>query len=318
MHEILQQISEDLRIPTDVLASAYKYAHSRYRIVKIPKKSGGYRIALQPAAELKPILEWLMRVAIGKMPVHRIATAFTKNGSILVNAQRHKASRYSVRVDIEAFFPSLTKLDFYRCQGKSSELLPPPMRTPEFWQFIGHTCFDRNGRLPIGYPSAPAIANVIMHELDSVLSDLVADQTRFGNAVLTRYADDFVFSTDRRGACSEFVEAMTLQLQHTTSPRLRLNTQKTRYMSRAGGSTLITGLRINNQGCVGVHPDYRDHVRLLMSLLKKNTLRQEERTSLVGHLAYIQHVDPAFFTRLSFKYDAEIEYLRHGAKIEKD
>ena len=307
MLEILQRISGDLQIPIDILESAVKYAHSRYRIIKIPKKSGGYRTALQPAVELKPILEWVLNVFIKKLPVHDISTAFMDGSSILINAQRHKASRYSVRVDIEAFFPSITKLDLYKCPR---DQVPSWACTPEFLQFVGHVCFDGNGRLPIGYATSPALANAIMHRLDSSLHALLADRSKYGNAVLTRYADDFVFSTDKRGACKTFVSAIGQILQNTTSPSLKINTKKTRYMSRAGGSTLITGLRINNQGSVGVHADYRDHVRLLMSLLEKGRLPGDEKAKLLGHLAFIQNTDPALFTRLSFKYDQQIAELR--------
>ena len=38
----------------------------------------------------------------------------------------------------------------------------------------------------------------------------------------------------------------------------------------------------------------------------------EDIPKLVGHLAYIQHVDPALFTKLSFKFYREIERIRGG------
>lgn len=136
------------------------------------------------------------------------------------------------------------------------------------------------------------------------------DIARFGHAVVTRYADDFVFSTDSRGACKEFLVELRSLLAATQSPRLSINEAKNRFMSRKGGTTLITGLRVNNDGDVGIHADYRDHVRLLLKLFSTNRLVPNERESLRGHLAFIEHADPGLFTRLSFRYYAEIAKLR--------
>ena len=91
---------------------------------------------------------------------------------------------------------------------------------------------------------------------------------------------------------------------------MRLNESKTRFMSRARGSTLITGLRVNGQGVVGVHPNYRDHVRLLVKLYAHGKLRSDDVQKLRGHLAFIEHADPRLFTRLSFKYFDKIAALR--------
>lgn len=81
-------------------------------------------------------------------------------------------------------------------------------------------------------------------------------------------------------------------------------------MSRMGGSTLITGLRINQQGNVRVHANYRDHVRLLLKHYSAGKLNAEESQKLIGHLAYLENVDPKLFTRLSFKYFLDISKLR--------
>lgn len=311
MPSISEIISTDLVIPVDLVDDAVRNAYFRYRKVTVPKRRGGSRIIVQPAAELKVIHSWLVANLLGTLPISAAATAFHTGASILKNARVHKLSQYSVRVDIKDFFPSIRSEDLLRLIEASKSKLPSWVSNSEVPQFLRKACFDRHNRLPIGYPTSPIIANAVMFDLDNELLRLIgASPMQFGQAHLTRYADDFVFSTDKIGACQSFVEAMFDALTKTTSPRLSINGPKTRFMSRKGGSTLVTGLRINQSGVVRVHPTYRDHVRLLLKLYSLGRLEAEEQQRLIGHLAHIEHVDPQLFTRLSFRYFAEISTLR--------
>jgi hypothetical protein len=218
---------------------------------------------------------------------------------------------YSVRVDLAAFFPSIRNNDLALALNAARNSRPAWVMEREVGPLIAKACFGRDGRLPIGYPTSPCIANAVMFEFDTKLSNIIATgSSRYGRAVLTRYADDFVFSTDKRGACHAFIDLLRELISKTTSPRLAINEAKTRYMSRPGGSTLVTGLRINQHGIVRVHPSYRDHVRLLLRLYSQGKLKADEHQKLRGHLAYVEHADPRLFTRLSYRYYEEIARLR--------
>jgi len=213
-------------------------------------------------------------------------------------------------VDIKEFFPSITFSDIARIIRTSNVLRAAGWDSDAICELVKRVCFDRLNRLPIGFSTSPDLANAVMYEIDSTLLAAVSDHARFGSAALTRYADDFVFSTDKRGACAKFLDEFRRTLTSSRSPSLRINEEKTRFMSRAGGSTLVTGLRITNQGAVRVHADYRDHVRLLLHHLKAGRLGDEEKIRLAGHLAFIEHVDPRLFTGLSFRYSDQIAELR--------
>ena len=49
-----------------------------------------------------------------------------------------------------------------------------------------------------------------------------------------------------------------------------------------------------------------------MKLYSEERLQSDETQQLVGHLAFIEHVDPALFTKLSFKYYDDIAKLRES------
>lgn len=311
MFNLSEQISKDLGVSIQLVEDAIDAAHRSYKKIRVTKRSGGVRVMVQPAAELKMVQEWLQVHLLQYLPVSTIATAFEPGTSIVKNARVHASSQYSVRVDISDFFPSIRLTDLYAVIARESAKLPSWAVAPEMLAFLSKACFDKEGRLPIGYPTSPKIANVVMRDLDDLLArDLSSSPEKFGNFVLTRYADDFVFSTDLKGACRAFVSAFEGALAGSKTPKLKINAKKTKLMSRKGGSTLITGLRINQQGKVGVHQNYRDHVRLLLKLYSKSRLKAEDLERLRGHLAFIEHADPHLFTRLSFRYVDEIATIR--------
>lgn len=311
MIDFAKLIGEQMKVPAALVKSALDLAHIRYRKIRVKKRSGGERVLSQPAAELKLVLAWLDAEVLSKLPISSVATAFRPGASIVKNASIHRHSLYSVRVDIKDFFPSIRTSDLMLVVQKNVGKLPAFVEDRGFEDVLRQGCFDRDGRLPIGYPTSPMIANAVMHDFDNALLEMiVSDPTRFGQARLTRYADDFVFSTDKPGACRAFVNSFNDFLIKISTPRLRVNASKTRFMSRAGGSTLVTGLRINQSGLVRVHPNYRDHVRLMMKHYAAGALSADEVVRLVGHLAFVEHADPRLFTRLSFRYFDEISKLR--------
>lgn len=311
MPSIIKIASDELAVPTQLIENALHAAYIKFRKIRVPKRSGGYRTIVQPAAELKLIHYWLHSRVFSLLPLSRAATAFCPGASIVKNAAIHCESRYSVRVDLENFFPSIRSKDLISVIRTANPDIPSWVADADFDLFVRQACFDRDDCLPIGYPTSPVIANAVMVAFDNELLQLISkDFSRFGCAKITRYADDFVFSTDKRGACKLFVDEIRALISRTSSPQLSINEKKTRYMSRSGGSTLVTGLRINQDGNVRVHPNYRDHVRLLLKHYAAGALRPEEHQKLVGHLAHIEHADPMLFTRLSYKYFDEIARLR--------
>ncbi|MCW5649189.1 MAG: retron St85 family RNA-directed DNA polymerase [Ramlibacter sp.] len=310
MTELERLLSAQLMIPLEEIQHAIRYAPTRHRRFYIKKRTGGSREIIQPSVKIKPVLSWLNANVFSKLPVHGIATAFRRDRSILDNAIAHSESRYAVRVDVENFFPSIRASDLVYALTQSKDFLPAWIFDPVTLRTIASICFDGNSRLPIGYSTSPAIANAVMYKIDNEVAATVAKEADFGKGVITRYADDFVFSTDRVGACNLFVHALGEIFKLNTQPALLINKDKTRFMSRGGGSLLVTGLRVNNAGNVVVHSNYRDHVRLLLKLYSEGNLNNDEFPKLEGHLAYVQQVDPALFTKLSVRYYKEISQLR--------
>ncbi len=177
-------------------------------------------------------------------------------------------------------------------------------------RLIRLSCFDSNDSLPIGYPSSPVISNVVMFGLDKKIENILDNRGKYGRAIYTRYADDLVISTDKKNVCNEIRIAVSKLIDKSISPKLLLNLEKTKMGSSTSGSAIVTGLRLSANGHITIHRKQKDHIRLLLSLYKKQQLNKDEEASLLGHLAYVRYVAPQFYSKLQIKYFNEIRRLK--------
>lgn len=161
------------------------------------------------------------------MRLHESAMAFREKRSILSNAKAHANSRFFVRVDFSDFFHSIRHADLMLSLAGSEATRELTARYTDAGEFIARICFDSNHRLPIGYISSPAISNAVMFEFDTRLESILhANADKTGIFKITRYADDIVFSTDKKGGCNSFLELFTAFTQAWASPSLSINTKK--------------------------------------------------------------------------------------------
>lgn len=318
--KLKQKISEDLDIPIGMIDEAINAARRLVKHIKMRKRNGEIRTVVQPSRKLKVIQYWLMRNAFSAMKIHECAMAYRKMLSIKDNAERHIGQRYFLKLDFKDFFPSVEYKDLKPMLSSWHTSTHPEWDfDEEAEEIIRKACFYKGDRLPIGYPSSPVISNVVMYDFDvHVLSKLSDEKSKYGDVVYTRYADDMVFSTNRKGACKKIYKCVKAEVKQWKSPKLTINDAKTRYVSSSGGSALITGLRICYDGHVTLHRSYKDKIRLLVSLYDKGKLRKEDVASLRGHLAYARHVDSVFFTKLQNKYFKTLERFESAGELGSD
>lgn len=307
---IKEAIVNDLSIPYGLIDEAISVARSHVKIFHIQKRSGGSREIYHPSKKLKTLQYWLIHSVFSQMQVHDASMAYRDGVSILHNAEKHRSNRFFLKMDLENFFPSILFEDFIpivRSWHRKSN--PEWILDDDCEDIIRRVCFYKNDRLAIGYPSSPIISNIVMAEFDSKVSAIISD-SKYGKVIYTRYADDLVFSTNKKGACSEIMKGIINLIKDTSSPKISVNHSKTKFGSSTGGSASVTGLKICSDGHITIHRKQKDHIRLLLSLYRKGSLDHEEKSSLLGHLSYYHYVAPDFYTKLSKKYFKEIHDLR--------
>lgn len=159
-----------------------------YRTFTIPRRRVGWRRIEAPKPTLKYIQrlihETLTRVYGPSTAVH----GFVPKRSVVSNANFHLGRRYILNVDLEDFFPSITRRRIY------SRLIGGPyLFNSRVAHLIAALSTNVYARLPQGSPSSPVIANIIAAGLDTDLTRLCAELS----CRYTRYADDITISTSR-------------------------------------------------------------------------------------------------------------------------
>lgn len=307
---LIDIISKDLTVPRSILDSALKKARIQVKSFNIKKKNGA-RLICQPSNRLKLIHYWLIENVFKQMDIHNAAMAFQKSVDIKKNAYKHKSNRYFLKLDFENFFPSLTFddfspfLDIWCNKGNDYNEI-----VKDSYSVINKSCFYKYDCLPIGYPTSPIISNIIMYDFDLDISNILnTNLDILGKVVYTRYADDLVFSTNKRSACKQIEKIITEKLTSMDSPKLRLNNKKTRYLSSSGGSALVTGLRICYDEHITIHRKYKNRIRGMIHKYRLKKLSESGLCTLRGHLSYIKYVDPVYYTKLSSCYFNDIDAI---------
>ena len=194
--EIYKQLSSILD-----LASLWKvdaaqlnyYAHhidkrEAYRTFGIPRRNGQVRLINAPVRTLecfqRLLHESLTRVYEPASCVH----GFLNNRSIITNAKHHLHSRYVLNIDLQDFFPSITRKRIF------GRLIAGPysfhIKVANLIAALSTNFYDQ---LPQGSPSSPVIANIIAAGLDTEITKICGSL----GCRYTRYADDITISKVR-------------------------------------------------------------------------------------------------------------------------
>jgi RNA-directed DNA polymerase len=295
---------------SDVIRIAMN-APRRYKTYEISKRNGGTRLISQPARELKALQRVLTSEFLCKLPVHESAMAYREGISIRHNALAHAKNGPIFKFDFEEFFPSIKASD-WAVYCEQENLL---RQHRDMWLSTNILFYHRSGRrlsLAIGAPSSPCLSNVLMKGFDEAISLAVAKD----KVTYTRYADDLTFSAKRTGFLNGVEDALRRTIRSIKSPSLKLNEAKTVRATKKY-KRFVTGLVLANDGQVSIGHDRKRIVRVAMYHYLQGKLDPKEQVQLAGILAFINDVEPAFFSRLIQKYGAETITALKQAKAPK-
>jgi RNA-directed DNA polymerase len=199
---------------------------AHYRSFKIKKRSGGNRDIDVPFPALLECQYWIYENILSKIKLNYCAHGFAKKKSIVTNAKIHLNQSELLKIDLEEFFPSISKnriiAMFYRF-GYPSEVA---------FSLASFCCL--NECLPQGAPTSPVISNIIAMKLDN---RILAFAKKF-KLKYTRYADDLAISGDQLPA--KFIDYITKIIE---DEGFKVNTSKTQ-LHKKKGKRILTGISI--------------------------------------------------------------------------
>jgi hypothetical protein len=278
-----------------------------YRYVWLP-----HRLIEAPKPRLRALQRRLLDTIIGLLPVHENVHGFVPGRGVHTFAAAHAAQPTVVRLDLRAFFTSVTAARVYGLLRTAG--YPEPVahaltalsttRTPvdilrnapdRDSRWAG-AAFLRQPHLPQGAPTSPALANLCAFRLDRRLTGL-AD--RFG-ARYTRYADDLAFSGDLGPRRAQHLVAQVTAV--ASAEGFGVNVAKTRVRGQ-GDQQRLAGLVVNAAPAVP-RADY-DRLRAILHDAARHGLDAANRDGhadfaahLAGRVAWMAHRHPARAAKL--------------------
>jgi RNA-directed DNA polymerase len=228
--------------------------------------------------------------------VHPAATAYVKGRSIGENARRHSKNDVILKLDFEDFFPSIRVRDWTTYIQKYA---------PEWTNdgaILTRILFWGQGQprpkcLSIGAPTSPLISNLVMYELDQIISR-EADEKAL---VYTRYADDITVSGSSIDSIIAFERFIRAAVKQSATPKLKIN-EKKRGVYTKGQRRMVTGLIITPEARVSIGRERKRQISALLHKFSLGLLDTERTGYLKGMMGFAIANEPDFVTRMRRKY----------------
>jgi hypothetical protein len=294
------------------ISRSSKHQQARhYRYAWIPKTLGGHRLVEAPKWRLRTAQRRILDGILNHIPPHDAAHGFRPGRSVITFAQQHVGRAVVLRVDLQAFFASISAarvIGLLRTAGYPEEVSRTlaalcTHRTPSDVLAVApeRDPLDlarlRMPHLPQGGPTSGALANLAAYRLDIRVARLAA---KLG-ATYSRYADDLVLSGDRELAHA----APTLVARLAaiaTDEGFALNFRKTRVMTESTRQR-ITGIVVNEK--LSAPRAELDRLRAILHNCQRHGPATQNRDGhadfrahLRGRVAWIQSLDATKGARL--------------------
>ncbi|WP_223522343.1 reverse transcriptase domain-containing protein [Pseudomonas sp. A-B-26] len=266
----LNEISLALGISPQLIGLLIHKPERHYRTFQIPKSNGGTRNIQSPRTMMKVAQYFLLDYVLYRCPIHVSAMAYSRGCTVRNNAEVHVGRRFVANIDVENFFPSLSRKIVLR------ELMASGME-PATANLVSRIA-SYEGGLPQGAPTSAALSNIALFRID----DKIFKHCQSIGVEYTRYADDITFSGESLEAIQDTIEITKVLLN---SIGLMINKSKTRVFGPSSRK-VVTGVVVNEWA----QPSRKSR-RKLRAELHQATLNPEKYASQIdvirGKAAYM-------------------------------
>lgn len=258
----------------------YARLGSYYKIYSIQKRNGSRRIISQPGRRLKSVQVWILRNILDRLTPTLYATAFRPGCCIKQGVDPHIENRYFLCVDIENFFPSITKsrvMNVFSMIGYSKKAC----------DILASLCTCQL-TLPQGGVTSPALSNLVVSRIDRRIGGF----SQKSNFVYTRYADDITISCNRP---EQLPKAHSFIERIIQNEGFRLNTQKTRFLGPRKQCRLLGLVKNSSESKFSIGKKKKRIMRAaFFNAIYLGTFGDDYPSieSLNGWLSFVNSVDP--------------------------
>ncbi|EZH67349.1 hypothetical protein DH09_05285 [Bacillaceae bacterium JMAK1] len=285
--ENLKDFSNEINLSEYTLQRVLSSVNKQYNVGKIPKKDQSFRTIFIPSNALRAIQTWILRNILDLISIHPSAMAFRKNTTIKNNVEVHIDNQFYLCMDVQDYFPSVGKNKVY-------QLFHSIGFNKQMALIFSNFCTYENF-LPQGAVTSPSISNLVNIKLDRRINGFCSIR----NIVYTRYADDFVFSSNNSDKLKKSISTLKTIIE---DEGYKLNDSKTRLLS-PGNKRKITGLIVSDKNKISIGREKR---RKLRARIHHSIFKLEEDKNLAswyemhinGWLSFLKDVDQISYQHL--------------------
>lgn len=299
-----------------------------YKNFNIPKKTGGYRTIVAPNKELKNIQRALFKYLESVFIPNEHAIGFISGKSIKDNAERHIGKNCIINLDLENFFPSITK---GMLKNAIKIEFADSITSNEAVNSICNLCTlplqDNKEVLAQGAPTSPLLSNIVMKGFDLKAETFC----KIRNLNYTRYADDITLSLN--SDIDNIQDIINHFRKLIESHGLKVNEDKIKVLKK-GTRQEVTGIITNEK--TNLSRRYVKQLRVFLHLWEtrgykaadtiyktdfRNHKPGELHSVIKGKLNYLRMIKGSLdstFIRLNKRYRRLMRQKKKEEKLKKD
>ena len=265
------------------------------------------RLIEPPQAELKTVQKRI-NTLLGKIEVPDNVFSGIKGRSYSDNARLHlgRSKRNLYKIDLTAFFPSISRETVYRfffedlcCSPDVAEILTnlttidlemlDQKGLSEVYDFLaakGVKCYNH---LISGAATSQILSYLVNHRMFDELQSL-SDKN---DVIMTVYVDDMVFSSEHK-LSSEYRKSV---LSLIRKYNYQVSSQKVKGYSKSYPK-LVTGVIINSEGKATVKNSLRKKIVVEYEYLRNNPTDEKSRQRLRGLITAARQVDKSAYPNI--------------------
>lgn len=242
----------------------------------IKKNNGKLRNILAPSVDLKNIQKEILRDLRKKvvLPNYVTCTSGLGTGS---NAKFHVNKKIVVNLDIKDFFQSIK-------YSSVLELFVSLYYDEEYAELLTKLC-TYHGKLPVGSPVSPMIANIVCTNFDKKVIEKLKIYKNFN---YTRYVDDITLSSDDPRLNNEIPLVKSIMRWYG----FKCNDKKVRFL-RNSSRQVVTGVVVNKE--IGIPREKVREIRARIHNISKVEWSHKKRMeveAILGYLSYFRSIKP--------------------------
>lgn len=287
----IEQLSLILGFTSETLIEVSSNLKSYFYYKRI-SKGNKTRTLVIPHGKFKDILKALNRKVLQKVALPVAIKGGRKKISIYENAELHCGQKVVATLDIDNFFPSISSkrvghaLLGIGCSEVVADLLVKLT-----------TC---NGRIPLGFPTSPALANIVLIPMANRFQKLSEQH----NLRCSFWIDDITLSGSLRVS-----RLKNLFHKIVTQEGFRINEKKSIKFMENSAPQVVTKLSVNDNK-PKVMREYRRSLRSLLhrciiqgpALQTRDCLKKFKR-SILGKISFVKSIDEEQGIKLRKQFD---------------